>query len=69
MIDFSPLYETLEDKGLKMKDLRGTLLAPDTLAKINKAHLTSNAKVYLGTIEKICVYLDVPIEKVVRIKP
>lgn len=67
MIDFSPLYETLKEKGLKMKDLRNTVVSPDTLANINKAHLSSDPKIYLGTIEKICLHLDVPIEKVVQI--
>lgn len=67
MIDFTPLFETLKEKGLKPKDLRGTLLAPDTLAKINKAHMSTDSKIYIGTIEKICLHLDVPIEKVVRI--
>lgn len=62
MIDFSPLHQTLKEKRMLMSDLRDTVLSSRTLAKINK-----NEDVYITTIEKICLYLDVPIERVVRI--
>lgn len=61
MIDFSPLHLTLEGKGMMMSDLRDTVLSSRTLAKINR-----NEDVYLSTIEKICLYLDVPIQNVVK---
>jgi DNA (cytosine-5)-methyltransferase 1 len=64
MIDYSPLRQTVKDKGMMMSDLRDTLLSSRTLAKISK-----NEDVYISTIEKICLFLDVPIEKVVRFTP
>lgn len=66
MIDFSPFYETLTERGLKPSDLR-VIVSPDTLAHINRSHMTSDSKIYLSTLCKICLHLDVPIEKVVRI--
>jgi DNA-binding Xre family transcriptional regulator len=64
MIDFSPLHQTLKEKGMLMSDFRDTILSSRTLAKINR-----NEDVYISTIEKICLYLDVTIDKVVRFTP
>jgi DNA-binding Xre family transcriptional regulator len=64
MIDFSPLHQTLREKGMLMSDMRDTLFSSKTLAKINK-----NEDVNLSTVEKICLFLDVPIERVVRFTP
>ena len=64
MIDFSPLHQTLKEKDIVMSEFRDKLLSSRTLAKINK-----NEDVNLSTIEKICLFLDVPIEKVVRFTP
>lgn len=61
MIDFSPLRKTLEEKNMVISDMRDKILHPKTIAAINK-----NGDVNLSTIEKICLFLDVPIEKVVR---
>ncbi|AYA77384.1 XRE family transcriptional regulator [Bacillus sp. Y1] len=61
MIDFSPLRKTLEEKNMVISDMRDKILHPKTIATINK-----NGDVNLSTIEKICLFLDVPIEKVVR---
>ena len=68
MISFSPLYETIEERGMTMSDLR-SFLSSKTIASINKAHLSRNPKTYIGTIEKICLALNVPIEKVVQVLP
>lgn len=63
MISYDPLHKTLEERGLTMNEMRkNKLLNSRTIARINKGQ-----SVNLSTIEKICVYLDVPIEKVVRI--
>lgn len=62
MIDFSPLHKTLKDKNMVISDMRNTILHPRTIAKINK-----NKDVNLSTIESICIHLNVPIEKVVKI--
>jgi DNA (cytosine-5)-methyltransferase 1 len=64
MIDFSPLHQTLKEKGMLMSDFRDTLLSSRTLAKINK-----NEDVNLSTVEKICLHLNVSIEKVVKFTP
>jgi DNA-binding Xre family transcriptional regulator len=62
MIDFSPLQKTLSDKNMVISDMRDKILHPKTIASINR-----NGDVSLSTVEKICLFLDVPIEKVVRI--
>jgi DNA (cytosine-5)-methyltransferase 1 len=64
MIDFSPLRKTLEEKNMVISDMRDKILHPKTIAAINK-----NGDVNLSTIEKICLFLDAPIEKVVRFTP
>jgi DNA (cytosine-5)-methyltransferase 1 len=64
MIDFSPLRKTLEEKNMVISDMRDKILHPKTIAAINK-----NGDVNLSTVEKICLFLDVPIEKVVRFTP
>jgi DNA (cytosine-5)-methyltransferase 1 len=64
MIDFSPLRKTLEDKNMVISDMRDKILHPKTIAAINK-----DGDVNLSTVEKICLFLDVPIEKVVRFTP
>jgi DNA (cytosine-5)-methyltransferase 1 len=64
MIDFSPLRQTLKEKEMNMSELRDTVLSSRTLAKINR-----DEDVYISTIEKICIFLDVPIERVVRFTP
>lgn len=67
MIDFSPLFETLDKKGMNISDLRGEVASPATLTSIKQGHMTTGLKLYLSTIENICLYLEVPIEKVVKI--
>jgi DNA (cytosine-5)-methyltransferase 1 len=64
LIDFSPLRKTLEEKNMVISDMRDKILHPKTIAAINK-----NGDVNLSTVEKICLFLDVPIEKVVRFTP
>ena len=64
MIDFSPLRQTLNERNMVISDMRDIILHPKTIAAINK-----NGDVNLKTLEKICLFLDVPIEKVVRILP
>jgi DNA (cytosine-5)-methyltransferase 1 len=64
MIDFSPLHKTLEEKNMVISDMRDKILHPKTIAAINK-----NGDVNLSTVEKICLFLDVTIEKVVRFTP
>jgi DNA-binding Xre family transcriptional regulator len=64
MIDFSPLRKTLAEKKMVISDMRGIVLHQKTIAAINR-----DSDVNLSTVEKICLYLDVPIEEVVRFTP
>ncbi|NLS42494.1 XRE family transcriptional regulator [Bacillus subtilis] len=66
MIDFSPLMETLKEKEMNLSDLR-QVMSSATQVKIKKNHKVSDSKMRLGTIEKICLLLDVPVERVIRI--
>ena len=61
MIDYSPLFETLKNKGMKLSDLY-SILDEGTVSKFKK-----NKSMRLETIAKLCSFLDVPIEKVVKI--
>jgi DNA-binding Xre family transcriptional regulator len=64
MIDYTPLWHTLIDKGLKKTDvLRQTGISSSTLTKMNR-----NEYVALEVIEKICLAIDCKIEDVVRIE-
>ncbi len=63
MIDFSPLWETLKQKGIS------------TYCLINEYHLSKgtldslkhNRNVTLNTVDTLCQILQVPIEKIVTI--
>lgn len=64
MISYSKLFKTLDEKGVSLIELeRGIGMSSSTTAKFRKGQA-----VQLSIIEKICKYLDVPIEKVVEIK-
>lgn len=65
MISFEPLKVTLKEKNMKISHLRsdkGGFLSTDAVTKINK-----NENVEISTIEKICLNLDIPVEKVIKI--
>lgn len=62
MISYAPLHETLKEKGYVLSDFRDKFLNSRTQAAIN-----ANKSVTLSTIEKLCIELDVPIEKIVKI--
>lgn len=62
IISYEPLFKTLEEKKLVISSLRNNPLHPTTIAKIYK-----NESVSLSKIEEICLVLNVPIEKVVKI--
>lgn len=64
MISYDPLFATMEEKNVKLIDLITDL----KFSKTTGAKFRKNASVQLTTIEKICKYLDCPIEKVVRIE-
>jgi DNA-binding Xre family transcriptional regulator len=62
MISYEPLLKTLNERNMTISDLRGVCLDSKTIAKFNKG-----GSLKLSTVERICQYLQVPIEKVVRI--
>lgn len=63
-INYDPLKETLKDKGITLTQMMKDLGASTrTRAKINQ-----NEAVNLNTVGKICAYLSVNIENVVKIE-
>lgn len=62
MIDYSPLFERLDNKRMKLSYFREKGLNSRTQARINKGEPVS-----LATIELLCKELDAPIEGIVRI--
>lgn len=64
MINYAPLFRTLDHQNLKLIDVERKLgLSSSTTSKFRKGEAVS-----LTTIEKICILLDVPIEEVVEIQ-
>ena len=63
MISYEPLKKSLKELNRNLNEMRlkGDLNSR-TIAKINR-----NESVNLSTIESICLYFDLPIEKVVKI--
>ena len=65
MISYKPLLTTLVDKEMTKTKLRESVgFSKSTLTKISK-----NEYVSMEIIDKICQYLDCPIEDVVKIIP
>jgi DNA-binding Xre family transcriptional regulator len=67
MVSYEPLRNTLSDMKLELKDLEtgnGGVLNKRTVSK-----LRHNRTVNIESIERVCLFLGVPIEKVVEIKP
>lgn len=63
MISYEPLFATLQEKNAKLIDLiNAGVVSKPTAAKFRKGE-----SVQLTTIDAICKYLNVPIERVVRI--
>jgi len=64
-VNYDPLKITLIEKGLELKDLQnenGGIINKRTVHKFRHNH-TMN----IQTVIAVCVYLDVPIEKVVKV--
>jgi DNA-binding Xre family transcriptional regulator len=63
MISYEPLKKSLKELNRNLNEMRlkGNLNSR-TIARINR-----NESVNLSTIESICLYFDLPIEKVVKI--
>lgn len=65
MLNYNPLKISLMEKGMELKELQsenGGVLNKRTVSK-----LRHNRHVHTETIEKVCVFLDIPVEKVVEI--
>ncbi|EGI2114752.1 helix-turn-helix transcriptional regulator [Listeria monocytogenes] len=60
MISYDPLKETLKQRNMKISDMR-EFLSSTTVSKISK-----NKNVEMSTIDKICLNLDIPVEKVIK---
>ncbi|PAD91660.1 helix-turn-helix domain-containing protein [Shouchella clausii] len=61
MISYKPLFKTLKERDMLLRDLY-EIIGHDTATKFKKGH-----SMRLDTIEKVCIFLDVPIEDVVKI--
>ena len=62
-INYTPLWVTMAERNLKKKDLQEQLkISSATIAK-----MTKNDYVALEVVERICIYLNIPVEKVVSI--
>ncbi|OQV53347.1 helix-turn-helix domain-containing protein [Bacillus velezensis] len=64
MISYKPLRDYLEERGKTTGILRDKVIHRNLVTKINE-----DKPVSISTIETICLFLKVPIEKVVRIVP
>lgn len=62
MISYQPLFDLLKERNMKISEFREGVLHPKTIAAINRGE-----SVTLTTIEKICLELSVPVERVVQI--
>ena len=61
MFSYDPLWKTLIDKKMNKTDLRKNIkFSTSTLAQMGKGEYIS-----METIDKICTYLEVPIEQVI----
>lgn len=65
MISYEPLHKSLAKLGRTLNEMR----KDNTLNSRTIARLYKNKSVHLSTIEKICLWYGLPIEKVVEIKP
>lgn len=63
MIDFSPLWKTMEEKNISTY----RLLKDYGFSKGTLDSLKQNRNVTLHTIETLCKILEAPIENIVRI--
>lgn len=63
-IDYSPLMNILYEREIKLTDLGKEIgFSPNTIAKFKKKDSLT-----LNNIGKICAYLEVEIQEVVKIK-
>ncbi len=67
MISYKPYRVLVVERNLDSKDLiRDLGLSPNTVAKLN-AKKDDNEPVSLQTIEKLCKYFGVSVDKIVEI--
>ncbi len=63
--NYSPLWETLKDKNMTRKQLRGTLqLSPATMAR-----MSAGEPIAMETLGRICDYLKCSLDKICTIEP
>jgi DNA-binding Xre family transcriptional regulator len=65
MISYKPLKITLIHKGMKLTDLETEKGGP--LNKRTVSKLRNDKSMNLESIERVCMFLDVPIEQVVEV--
>lgn len=62
MVDFSPLFKTLEEKEMNLSDLR-QVISSRTQTSIKENHMQANLKMYIGTLEKFVYSLMSQLKK------
>lgn len=68
MISYKPFRVLVAERGLKVSDIAKELnISPNTMAKLN-CKSEDNDFISLKTIEKLCLYFGVSIEKIVEIQ-
>lgn len=63
MIDYTPLFTLLAERGIS----KNTLSKDAEINWRTLDNMKDGKPVSLTTIEKICVYLEVPIDRIVKI--
>ena len=62
MFKYNPLWKTLIDKGIKKSKFYSDLGISSSV----RTKLNNNMNVGMDILDKICCYLDVPIEEVIE---
>lgn len=62
MFKYNPLWKTLIDKGIKKSKFYSDI----SISSSVRTKLNNNMNVGMDILDKICCYLDVPIEEVIE---
>lgn len=63
MISYKPLFRTMLEQNVQLKDLNA-FLAPNITSKFRK-----NQHVNTSTLEKLCLFLNCKVQEVIEILP
>ena len=63
-ISYKPLFITLAEKEVSLNDL----FLNDVVSSATQRKFRKNANMHIESIAKVCLFLNVPVEKVVEIR-